>query len=261
MTNFDALELKVASVKGWDITGVDPEKIKEVLQIAAAFAAKTPGAIMASSMDGKRYVNTNFRSSENKKKQIFFPEPNPICIYYKAANEHLEKSEAIKNNLLKADAGSHVPFDYDLFVDYFQETSEGVTQLSKTIEGFINQLIPEKTELEIAGKKGKNALEWLPIGTKLRDLMVALKGIDFHKSNNQDYSNITGMIAVRDDLVHLKTAVKENFTVYQDLYKRLIDFNQVGCSNSVFIFVNTMVPGYFEEKDENNYPSKSVDQP
>lgn len=250
MTDFNTLELKVANRQGWDLTDRSPDDVKKILDLAISIAAKTPGVIMASSRGGEQFVNTSFRAAEGKNNYVSFPEPNPICIYYKSANDHLERSLAFRKNLLNKDQLYSYDYQYEMFVNYFQEASEGITLLSKTIEGFINQLIPEKTDIEIQGRKGKDNLEWLPIGSKLRELMVALGHSDFNKSHTKEYSNITNMIALRDDLVHLKTAAQENKTVYQSLYKRVIDFDHYSCSNSVFIFINTMAPGYFIEEHE-----------
>ncbi|KAA6439694.1 hypothetical protein FEM33_11360 [Dyadobacter flavalbus] len=249
LTDFDTLGLQVANIKEWDLTkkNITPQQIQDILQIAAREVEKA-GGIMATSMGGGRFVNTSFKASANKRMFINFPEPNPICIYYKSANDHLDKSLPFRDQVLNMDGFPSAQQKFDAFVDYFQETSEGVTLLSKTIEGFLNQQIPDDTELEIDGKKGKARLEWLPIGTKLRELMIQLKDIDFYKTNQIEYYKITEMIALRDDLVHLKTTVKSNFTVYQELFKRLVDFDHVGCSNSVFTFVNKIAPGYFVEK-------------
>lgn len=254
LTDFDALGIKINETKQFDLGVLSKEQVSTLFQIISKEVEKG-GGIMVTPMEEGRFVTANFKASEGKK-YIHIPEPNPICVYYKSANEHLEKSLPFRDAVLKCPAPNQQ--QYEDFVEYFQEASEGVTLLCKTIEGYVNQQIPDHTALEVNGKKGKKNLEWLPIGEKLRDLMIALKGIDFHKTNSMEHSKITEMIKLRDDLVHLKTTIKPNFTVYQQLFKRLIDFKHVECSNAVFTFVNTMAPGYFVEQEKELPPAEKV---
>ena len=105
--------------------------------------------------------------------------------------------------------------------------------------------------LEINGtSKNKEALEWLDINTKLRQLVPSITGIDFYQTNRSDYDNICLIIDLRNDLIHLKKSVKENITNYQLLFTRLLNFDHINCSNSVFTFINTIVPNYLVEKKE-----------
>jgi len=121
--------------------------------------------------------------------------------------------------------------------------------LSTTIEGFINQLLPENFQLEIDGvMKNKNEIEWLDITAKLRQVVPSLTGIDFQQTNGTDYENICLVIALRNDLIHLKKSIKENITNYQTIFKRLLDFDHISCSDSVFTYINTVIPNYLIEQ-------------
>ena len=248
LTDFDSLNLNISSEKYYDLTGFDKAQVTELLSKVHSIASQAPGAIIASKLGDKTFVNTHVKGTRDKKKIFTFPEPNPICIYYKSANEHLEKSYSLKNKIFAEEQHFMSDYHYNNFVEYFQETSEGIILLSNTIEGFFNQLLPDSLELEINGvKKNKNDIEWLDINTKIRQVLPQLKGINFQQTNGQDYENICLTIELRNDLVHLKKIVRENITNYQALFKRLVDFDQIGCSESVFIFVNTIMPSYLLE--------------
>lgn len=215
--------------------------------------SRTPDAIVASKIGDKTFVNTQIKGSTNRKKIFVFPEPNPICIYYISANEHLENSSKLKNKLFTEEQHFDGNYHYDNFIEYYKETSQGIILLITTIEGFINQLLAENLELEIDGKlKNKNEIEWLDLNTKLRQLIPKLTGIDFQQSNDKEYSNICSTIDLRNDLIHLKRSEKNNITNYQLLFKRLLDFDHIGCSDSVFTFINTVIPDYLTEKNNGS---------
>lgn len=249
LTDFDTLNLQVASKKHYDLTVLDQAQTKELLTKLHEIVAKTPGAIIASKQGEKTYVNTQIKGSRDKSKIFTFPEPNPICIYFSSANRHLQQSYALKNKFFSEEQHFDANYHYGNFIEYLQETSEGITLLSTTIEGFINQLLPENLQLEIDGvMKNKNEIEWLDITTKLRQVIPSLTGIDFQQTNGKDYTNICLVIDLRNDLIHLKKSVKENITNYQALFKRLVDFDHIACSDSIFTFINTVIPDYLVEQ-------------
>lgn len=251
LTDFDTLNLKVASKKDYDLRELEQVQSKELLTKLHEIVAKTPGAIIASQYGDKNYVNTQIKGSRDRSKIFTFPEPNPICIYYSSANRHLQQSYALKNKLFSEEQHFNANYHYGNFIEYFQETSEGLMLLSATIEGFINQLLPENLELNIGGVlKKKKEIEWLDITMKIRQVVPSLTGIDFQQTNGRDYANICTVIDLRNDLIHLKKSTKENITNYQTLFKRLVDFDHVGCSDSVFTYINTVIPNYLIEQKQ-----------
>lgn len=245
LTDLDNLELNVSSMIQYDLPDLESEKIAQIIK---ELNNNFPDAILGTNVGDKSYVNTHIKGAQNKNRIFSFPEPNPICIYYNSANNHLQFSYDLKNKLFSGK--QHYDFNkhYENFVEYFQETSEGVILLSTTIEGFINQLIPEEFLLDINGKQlTKAEIEWLDIKSKLRDLIPTLTGIDFYRTNKITYECISNIISLRNDLVHLKRILKTNNTSYQLLFKRLLDFEHLKCSDSVFTFINTLKPNYFTE--------------
>lgn len=249
LTDLDNLNLDIVEKKNYDFTGIDEDIIKELFSKLYKIAESSSGVIIASKLGDKNYVNTQIKGTRDKNKIFTFPEPNPICIYYNSANEHLQESYKLKNKFFSEEQNFSVDYNYENFIKYFQKTSEGIILLSTTIESFINQLLPENLQLEIDGAiKTKSGIEWLDIKSKLREVIPKLMHIDFQKTNEKDYNNISLIIDLRNDLIHLKKSVRKNITHYQRLSKRLIDFDHISCSDSVFIFVNTIVPNYLVEK-------------
>ncbi len=244
LTDFDSLQLNVVEGISLNLGVINESLINEFLSKANSLSR----VIKTSNIGNKHFVMTNIKGTMEKNKIFPFPEPNPICIYYKSANKHLEKSYSLKNKFYSHQQHFNYNSHFENFVEYFQETSEGVILLNNTIEGFFNQLLPDNMELKIEGiKRNKEYIEFLDIKTKLRKVMPLIMGIDFHQTNSEDYNNICLIIDLRNDLVHLKKVIKEDMTNYQSLFKRLLDFKHIDCSNSVFTFVNTITPDYFIE--------------
>jgi hypothetical protein len=249
LTDIDTLNINVVEEKFIDLTSLDGNKTNEFLSKLFDIANISQGVIIGTKQDDKTYINTQIKGAQNKKKIFTFPEPNPICIYYNSANKHLQLSYELKNKLFTEEQHFNADYHYENFIEYFQETAEGITLLSSTIEGFINQLLTENIQLEINNvTKNKNEIEWLDITTKLRQVLPILTGIDYYQLNEKEYTNICLIIDLRNDLIHLKKSVKENRTNYQNLFKRLVDFDHIACSNSVFHFVNAIIPNYLIEK-------------
>lgn len=250
LTDLDSANLNVTDRKDYDLTEIGNDATKELMEKLYKIAESTPGVIVATKVGDKNFVNTQVKTAKDKSRVFTFPEPNPICIFYKSANEHLQNSYAIKNKIYSEDQHFDYYQHYQTFVEYFQETSEGVILLNTTFEGFSNQLLPDNIEIEIEDKKlKKSEIEWLDINTKLRVVLPLITGIDFQKSNPKDYANLCLLIDIRNDLIHLKKTSKENITKYQQLFKRLVELDHVSVSDSVFTFINTMTKDYFIEDD------------
>ena len=191
LTDFDALNLKVATRKNYDLKVLEQVQSKELLTKLYEIVAKTPGAIIASQYGDKNYVNTQIKGSRDRSKIFTFPEPNPVCIYYSSANKHLQQSYALKSKIFSEEQHFNASYHYENFIKYFQETSEGVMLLVTTIEGFINQLLPDSLELQIGGvTKNKKEIEWIDINTKLRQVVPSLTGIDFTKKKFRNLNKI-----------------------------------------------------------------------
>lgn len=118
-----------------------------------------------------------------------------------------------------------------------------------TVEGFINQLLLDTATYNINGQeKTKSEIEWFDFNRKIREVIPVILGIDYINNFKEDYDNLSLTNSLRDDLIHLKRIETANFTNYETLFKRLLDFDPVNASNSVFNFVNTIKQNYLEEQ-------------
>lgn len=240
LTDFDSLKLQVASKKRYDATVLSPDEAKEMMTKLLMIIKSSPGAIVAKPIAGTQYVSAVVRTTQQKKKMFSFPEPNPIHIYYHTANMHLGQAEINRQQFLQIGEG-HPYEGYEAFCQFFQEMVQGVIFLLMTIEGFINQLPAEGTTYTIDGAAStKKDIEWMNFTDKTRKAIPILTGTDFYATNRPDYDRLQLLNDLRDDLIHLKTLEQANFTYYEQLFKRLLDFPSLEISDAVYGFINTI---------------------
>ncbi len=159
LTDFDNLNLQVATRKDYDLTSLSQEEQNKLFTELFNIAGKTPGAIIATKVGDKNFVNTQVSTAKQKSKAFTFPEPNPVCIYYSSANAHLQKSYSIKNKIYSEEQHFDHNRHYQNFLEYFQETSEGVILLSTTLEAFVNQVLDDTLQLTVNGQaKNKDGI-------------------------------------------------------------------------------------------------------
>lgn len=251
LTELDALNLQKASEKHYDVSKLPQEAQKELMAKLIDIVRKSDGAIVAKPVAGKQYVSALVRTTKKKGKTYSFPEPNPIHAYYKIAIGHLEKAETAQQHFLEVQ--NHPEQEYEAFCNFFEEITQGVVFLLMTLEGFINQLPQDGQTYVIDGtNKSKTDIEWMTLTDKLRTAVPVLTDIDIHASNLPVYDHLQLLNNLRDDLIHLKKLELANFTYYQQLFKRLLDFPSVDVANAVYDFINTVRPGFFDEENAGN---------
>lgn len=253
LTDVESLELKASSKKEWDLTSLPEDKQQEaVAHVVKLFHTKfkDKGVIVAGSRSGEApHVMTQVRSGQNKKKVFSFQEPNPVRLYYRNANVNLEK--AYKHRIaFNAIPATNQQEQGEVFAEFFAEVSLGIVALVMTVEGFINQLLSDTSTYSINGQvKTKSEIEWFDFNKKIREVILVISSVDYVNDFKQDYDNLSLTNSLRDDLIHLKRIETANFTNYETLFKRLLDFDPVSASDSVFNFVNTIKQNYFEEQE------------
>ncbi len=87
----------------------------------------------------------------------------------------------------------------------------------------------------------------MDFNSKIREIIPIITEINFIHEYKEDYESLSLTNSLRDDLIHLKRIETKNVTSYDNLFKRLLDFDPVNASNSVFKFVNVIKQNYFEE--------------
>jgi hypothetical protein len=166
------------------------------------------------------HIASKIMPKSNKAKVLNFKEPNPIQLYFNLASENFDEANKFQKKLLQ---DNDVIEESSLFNIFFKRITTGIVFLVMSIEGQLNQIIPDDIEIN---NKNKNEIEFENFEDKIKIYVSNSKilGLDFSKNNNFDYMNITQMINLRNDLIHLKTQTETNQTKYSELFKRIIDF-------------------------------------
>jgi hypothetical protein len=244
LTEFSKLPIKIAEEKHYDLTqtNLTPEEqqefVKNLLQEIGNMK-DTEGVILAHSKDEKSHVMAKLTSTKSKNNTLIFPEPNPVTIYYNTAVGHVENTINIQKQITSQ---NWVPHElYPVFIDFFSESFQAITQLTMTLEALFNQKIPEEISLKHGEKSlSKQDIEWQKFKEKYRNILPHITGIDIYKDHNRDYQNIIKLNILRNDLIHLKSIRLENFTFYQTLFKELMDFDYEKHATSVLNIINIL---------------------
>jgi hypothetical protein len=184
---------------------------------------------------------------EHNNKSYFFPEPNPVHLFFSNATEHFEIANQLKNDLWKLKSNEYHKL-FNSFNAFFNEITTGIIMLYTSVEAFINQHIPENYTFIIDNKpQTKNDIEWMDIKEKIKDYLPIIFGIKFQITNEKDYQNILKVRQIRNDLIHLKTQLTINKTFYEKLFSELIETKTGDLVDSVFIFMNTFRQDYLIE--------------
>lgn len=254
LINFKSLDLKINEVSRIDLTtsGLTPDEQERRANEALRFIKKNKDAIIAvgtGNGNGDAFVTSLLNSSGFREQLILLQEPNPVHVYYQIANEHLEKAHLARNIIRSR---KKIDNYTGYLTNYFKEVSQGIIFLVMTLEGFFNQIIQgvpyDSFSEEQSGREfSKDEVEWFDFNTKLRGIIPAISGNVYHESYPKIYNKLTELNDLRNDLTHLKVSLKRNKTKYEDLNKRLIDFNPHDASEAVFHYVNFISANYFTE--------------
>jgi hypothetical protein len=198
-------------------------------------------------------VTTNILTKD--KIPFQFPEPNPIHLYFQNACNRLEKGKYLLKELKKIDILDHTA-QYKKYCEYFYEVNDGITLLISSVEGHINQLIPENIQITFSTdaepKKediwSKEDMLWKDLKTKIKKILPYITGTNFCKTNATDYQRILALQVTRNKLIHLKTIFQNNYTFYEQLMKELLDFDGKIYVDSVYNFLNYYIPNYIQEE-------------
>ena len=228
LTNINKLPINIANKQNIDLTKSDlsgqeqEDLIKKLFQEVAKMKESSK-IILAQSHEAHSYVMAKITPSKTKQNTLIFQEPNPVHIYYNSAIDHIESAIQIQKEIISKNWNPDEL--YQIFIDFFKESFQTITQLTMSLEAIFNQKIPEDIQLPKEEKSlNKEDIEWKEFKEKFRHILPFITGIDIYKNHFEDYQNIIKLNALRNDLIHLKSIKQENYTFYQALFKELIDF-------------------------------------
>lgn len=244
LTEFSKLPIQIAEEKHIDLTKSElsgeeqQDLIKKILQEVGKIKGMK-GVIMAHDDGKESHVMAKITAKKAKENVLIFTEPNPVTIYYNSAIGHVENSITLQNQIISQ---NWVPHElYPVFVEFFSESFQAITQLTMALEAIFNQKIPEEISLTQGEKTfSKQDIEWKDFKEKYRYILPHITGVDLYANHQDDYQNIIRLNSLRNDLIHLKSIRQENFTFYQNLYKELIDFDFERHATSTLNVINTL---------------------
>lgn len=228
LTSFKKLPISIANKQHIDLTKSNlssqeqQDFVKKLLEEVGKLK-ESGKIILAQSNEDDSYVMAKIAPSRAKQNILIFQEPNPVVIYYNSAIDHSENAIKIQKEIISK---NWTPDElYLVFIEFFKESFQAITQLTMSLEAIFNQKIPEDIQLSKDEKAlYKKDVEWKDFKEKFRHILPLIAGIDIYKDHFDDYQNIIKLNALRNDLIHLKSLRQENFTFYQTLFKELIDF-------------------------------------
>ncbi len=202
----DSLNLKVRNIQHEKIIAdaLTKDLIIEKLNVFIAdYRKKGNEVIVGQKLEGDTVVSAQIKSKN--KQSYFFPEPNPVHIFFNQAVEHLERSSEFKfqlKNIGKADYKAL----FTAFNIFFKEVSTGIIMLHASVEAFINQQIPDNFSIDIEGDTyTKKDIEWKDLKEKVKIFLPEITQVKFHVTNEKEYCQLTDIQKLRNDLIHLKT--------------------------------------------------------
>lgn len=245
LTYFEKIKIKVVQNNHLDLTKSNHPDIQglvnELLQGISKLKGSESFIISSSTNNEPASVMTTIIAKRNKSNALIFSEPNPVTIYYNSAVKHNTNAEILQKQIINKHWSPQEL--YPIFIDFFSEAFQGITQLIMSLEALFNQQLSEDITVECEGKSfTKKELEWKDLKTKYKDLLPIISSLNISESHNNDYQNILKLNDLRNDLIHLKSIRKENFTYYQELFKKLIDFDFKIHSDSVHKVIELLYP-------------------
>lgn len=247
LTFADDLNLKINSQKYFKIE--DQNKVKETIDkvIDLVSKSKDSGIIISKTLIGQSAaVSTNLKTKDGHTFQ--FPEPNPVHLYFRNACNHLAASQSLLSELKRIEP-FHYELQYNKFLDYFNEVTTGIIFLVTSVEAFINQHIPDNIIYTIDENKqwDKTDIERQDLKTKIKIIIPTIYDLYFLRTHEKEYSQIFNIQNLRDDLVHLKTEHKNNMTFYENIIKRILDFEPNKYVDAVFLYLNHLDSDFLQE--------------
>lgn len=218
-----------------------------------------PGKNSPKNIDGKSMVSVNIFNSGKKRVNAMIPEtsngktfmsvfPNPIQLYFSFAQKAFNQSEDLRNRefikhskkvnkeekyILDVDADKTHP----LYNNYLQLKIGSIIMLSCSLEAFVNSIIKEdSTHINHKGEvlDQEGIQRWMSLINKIKYVIPSIYEIDFKLEHKNDFDQISSLIRIRNEFVHLKHYNKSPFSdEYQQLFISLNKFKMKKSFQSV----------------------------
>lgn len=186
----------------------------------------------------------------------FIPEPDPVLVYFNAAQTSIKRIISSKADLFLAYRDQTVlteKLQQHLYL-YFGLTSGFIIFLFTAIEAFLNREIPEEYEHRVVTKKkteiySKGQIEReFGFDVKMKDIIPVIHKKDFAKSYPLKQQSIQNLKEFRDSIVHIK-ALQGGHTAYDYIFKKSLDFEYEKSLLAVRDLFNFYKQDYVEECD------------
>lgn len=177
-------------------------------------------------------------------KKVIIPEINPSTIFYSNALMSYGMLDHYKEILLSktSEAGKTGDIvNLNHFGTFFQLAANCIVNLQATVESFLNSKIIGN--YEFLDKSGK------PRRATITDKMdIGIQVVTSKNFENQDeYTLITDLIKLRNNIIHLKPEQKTTNTKYKISFRKTLDFKYYETIVAVRNYVNFYEPNLIEE--------------
>jgi hypothetical protein len=199
--------------------------------------------------DSSAYVAFNY---DNNGTICCIPLANPVLIYFNYSQTLLKPMEKEKKELLAIfrDVENITEDGLFQFYKYFGLVSVFVTQLTNSMEAFVNQMIrPDYVHNVEVGKRYTIQYNYdqiqreLSLETKIKDILNVELKKDFAKQYGIHQQHLDNLHNFRNDVVHTKTQERNS---YSALFRASLNFNCLDTIYAVAAFINYYKPDLVE---------------
>jgi len=198
--------------------------------------------------EGKYIWGTHYN---HKGKQLIIPLPDLTLAYYDFAYQGNKiRQEYEKKMFDKLNSTDEITEDVsNELYHYFGFASSCLIGMFTCIESFMNQILPanfvyvKKSERKTELFDKEQIQRSMSFDEKFKKILPEL----FNKKYDLSKSEIPVLKKLRDDIVHTKS--KNDFTLQEDLIKKVLNFKYEECLIEIRSFINFYQNNYIEECD------------
>lgn len=188
---------------------------------------------------------------KHNNKNVILPIPDLTLAYYDFAyHGNIIRQDYEKKMFEKLNSQEDTTEDviHEVY-HYFGFASSCIIGMFTCVEAFMNQVIPDnfvylkKSEKKTELFNKEQIQRGISFDEKIKNILPNL----FNKKYDLSKSQIPALKKMRDDIVHTKS--KSDFTLQEDLMKRVLGFKYTDCLVAIKDFINYYQDNYIEECD------------